>query len=194
MAQELGRTEILENLKLLSEWLHVKYPSETFEVTVVGGAAMALSGFKEQTKDIDLIRPEKLPVALKNGIQHFSKAKKLSPEWINNYTANILRKAKLSSLPDYFNETSRTIDIADNLKINVIGRQALLALKLWAATPSFVKHTNDIKSLKPSKEEIKEAVRFVLSVDNTKPRRDDLEIVLRKIGFDLHELISHNNK
>ena len=102
MVQQLGRNEILENLRLLSEWLHVKYPSETFEVTVVGGAAMALSGFKEQTKDIDLIKPEKLPVALKNGIVHFSKAKRLSPEWINNYTANILSKAKLSRLPGLF--------------------------------------------------------------------------------------------
>ena len=102
MVQELGRNEILENLKLLSEWLHVKYPGEIFAVTVVGGAAMALSGFKEQTKDIDLIKPEKLPVALKNGIVHFSKAKRLSPEWINNYTANILSKAKLSRLPGLF--------------------------------------------------------------------------------------------
>ena len=65
-------------------------------------------------------------------------------------------------------------------------------MKLWAATPSFVKHTNDIKSLKPSKEEIKEAVRFVLSVDNTELRRDDLEIVLSEIGFDLYEFISSN--
>jgi hypothetical protein len=65
-------------------------------------------------------------------------------------------------------------------------------LKLWAATPSFAKHTNDIKSLKPSKEEIKEAVRFVLSVDNTKPRKDDLEIVLREIGFHAHEFLSSN--
>jgi hypothetical protein len=192
--QELGRNEIVENLKLLSEWLHVKCPGETFELTVVGGAAMALSGFKEQTKDIDLIKPEKLPVALKNGIVHFSKAKRLSPEWINNNAANILRKVSLSRLPEYFNETSLAIDIAGNLKVNVIGRKALISLKLWAASPSFAKHTNDIKSLKPSKEEIKEAVRFVLSVDNTKPRKDDLEIVLREIGFDLHEFISLHTK
>jgi len=99
MMQGLGCTEIVENFKLLSEWLHVKYPGETFEVTVVGGAAMTLSGFKEQTKDIDLIRPEKLPVALKNGIVHLSKAKRLPPEWLNNNVANILRKANLSRLP-----------------------------------------------------------------------------------------------
>jgi len=194
MVKELGRNEILENLRMLSEWLHVKYPSETFEVTVVGGAAMALSGFKQQTKDIDLIRPESLPEALKNGIAHLSKTKRLLPEWINNNAANILTKAKLTRLPYYFNETSRTIDIAGNLKVNVIGRQALISLKLWAATPSFAKHTNDIKILKPSKEEIKEAVRFVLSVDNTKPRKDDLEIVLKEVGFHVPEFISRHTK
>jgi hypothetical protein len=194
MMQELGRKEILKNLRLLSEWLHVKYPGEIFELTVVGGAAMALCGFKEQTKDIDLLKPEKLPVALKNGIVHFSKAKRLPPEWINNNAADILKKVSLSRLPEYFNETSLAIDIAGNLKLNVLGRQALLSLKLWAATPSFAKHTNDIKSLKPNKKEIKEAVRFVLSVDNTEPRRDDLEIVLREIGFHAHEFISGNNK
>ena len=189
MAQELGRNEILENLRLLSEWLQVKYPGEVFELTVIGGAAMALNGFKEQTKDIALLRPEKLPAGLQNGIAHISRIKKLSPEWINNNAAHILRKAKPLSLPDYFSELSRTIDIAVNLKINIVGRQALLALKLCAATPSFTKHTNDIKSLRPEKEEIKEAVRFVLSLDSSEVRRDDLKIVLEKIGFDLHELI-----
>ena len=189
MAQELSRNEILENLALFSEWLQVKYPGEVFELTLVGGAAMALNGFKKQTKDIDLLRPEKLPVGLQNGIAHISKTKKLSPEWINNNAATILRKVKPLRLPAYFSELSRTIDIAANLKINIVGRQALLGLKLWAATPSFTKHTNDLKSLKPGKKEIKEAVRFVLSIDNNELRRDDLKIVLKKIGFDFNEVI-----
>jgi len=72
MPQELSRSEILENLNLLSEWLRVKYPGETFELMVVGGAAMALSGFKDQTRDIDLLRPERLPASLKAGIAHIS--------------------------------------------------------------------------------------------------------------------------
>ncbi len=55
MPADLTRTQILENLKLLSEWLSVKYPDNTFELVVVGGAAMALDEFKDQTKDIDRI-------------------------------------------------------------------------------------------------------------------------------------------
>jgi len=56
MPTDLIRTQILENLKLLSEWLSVKYPDDTFELVVVGGAAMALDEFKDQTRDIDRIR------------------------------------------------------------------------------------------------------------------------------------------
>ena len=56
MPTDLTRTQTLENLKLLSEWLSVKYPDDTFELVVVGGATMALDEFKNQTRDIDRIR------------------------------------------------------------------------------------------------------------------------------------------
>jgi hypothetical protein len=65
----------------------------------------------------------------------------------------------------------------------------LIALKLYASTPSYTKHTIDIKSLKPAAEEISEAVKFVLSIDDTEPRRDDLRLVLRDIGFDYDKII-----
>jgi hypothetical protein len=172
MAQELTKTEMLENLRLLSEWLRVKYPGETFQLTVVGGAAMALHGFKDQTKDIDLLRPETLPTSLKDGIAHISKVKGLSAEWINVQAANIFRKLGQSKrLPDYFKQISRTIEVGDNLKMHLIGRQALITLKLYASTPTYTKHTIDIKSLKPAE-----------------PRRDDLKLVLSDIGFDYDEV------
>ena len=56
MPTDLTRTQILENLEVLSEWLSVKYPDDTFELVVVGGAAMALDEFKDQTRDIDRIQ------------------------------------------------------------------------------------------------------------------------------------------
>ena len=48
----------------------MKCPSDTFELLVVGGAALALNGFKDQTRDIDLLRPEKLDGSLKEGIAY----------------------------------------------------------------------------------------------------------------------------
>ena len=193
MATDFNKAQILDNLKILSEWLSVKYPNDTFNLVVVGGAAMALDEFKDQTKDIDLLLPEILPAALKEGISNVSRAKKLPPEWISTNAANIFKKLKLSKgLPEYFNEISRTIEIGDNLKITLIGRQALICMKLLASTPSYTKHTDDLKSLNPRKKEIEEAVRFVLSVDNDELRREDLRIVLKAIGFDFDELTGNN--
>ena len=193
MPTDLNKFKILENLELLSEWLRVKYPNDIFELLVVGGAAMALNEFKDQTRDIDLLLPEILPAALKEGIAHVSKAKRLPPEWINSNAANILKKLRpTKGLPEYFNETSRTIDIGDNLKIILIGRQALIGMKLLASTPSYNKHTDDLRSLNPRKKEIEEAVRFVLSIDNDELRKKDLRIVLKAIGFDFDELTENN--
>jgi hypothetical protein len=195
MPQELNRDRILENLKLLSEWLGVKYAGETFELTVVGGAAMAIAGFKDQTKDIDLLRPARLPPPLREAITHISRAKRLTPEWLNTSAANVLRKVKPSKgLPDYFNEISQTIEIGGNLRVNVIGRQALIALKLLAATPSHEKHTSDIRALQPGQQELSHAVKFVLSIDSTQSRKDDLRIVLRELGCDFDELCRISRK
>ena len=46
------------------------------ELVVVGGAAMALEEFKDQTTDIDVIRPEVLPEPIVNGATNISRIKK----------------------------------------------------------------------------------------------------------------------
>ena len=171
MPPQLNKTEIIENLKLLSDLLRVKHPGEVFELTLVGGAAMALNGFKGQTRDIDLLWPNTLPDSLKHGVARVAKIRRLSPDWINTNVANILRRTGPHKLPEYFHEISKTIDIGNNLRIKLIGRQALITLKLFAATPSYAKHTTDLRSLKPKNNEIEEALRFVLSIDNNSLRR-----------------------
>ena len=81
-----------------------------------------------------------------------------------------------------------------NLKIGLIGRQALISLKMYAATPSYGKHTVDIRNLQPNKKEISEAVRFVMSIDASNPRKDDLRIVLKDLGFNFDEINSDFTK
>ena len=78
--------------------------------------------------------------------------------------------------------------MAENLKISVIGRQALISLKLYAATPSYSKHTADMRQLRPNGAEITEAVSFVLSVDDTEVRKDDLGVILKELGFDFNDI------
>ena len=152
---------------------------------------MTLEGFKGQTTDIDLLSPKVLPNSIKNGIAHVGRVKKLGAEWLNTSLANMLSKATVSAkLPGYFDEVSRTIELSDNLKISLIGRRALISLKMYAATPSYHKHTLDMRNLRPSKEEICEAVRFVMSIDDSDPRKDDLRIVMKDLRFDFDEILS----
>ena len=189
MAKPLKENEIVENLKLLADWLRVKYPGERFELIVAGGAAMTLEGFKGQTTDIDLMSPKVLPDSIKKGIEHVGRAKKLGAEWLNTSLANMLSKAAGSvKLPKYFSEISRTLEVSDNLKIGLISRQALISLKLYATTPSYSKHTVDLSNLRPSKKEVVEAARFVMSIDGSDPRKDDLRIVMKEMGFDFDEI------
>jgi len=192
MVKPLKNNEIVENLKLLADWLQVKYPGEHFELIVAGGAAMTLEGFKGQTTDIDLMSPKELPDSLKKGIAHVGRAKRLGAEWLNTSLANMLSKAAGSvKLPKYFSEISRTFEVSDNLKIGLISRQALISLKLYATTPSYSKHTVDLSNLRPSKKELVEAARFVMSIDGSDPRKDDLRLVMKELGFDFDEI--HRN-
>jgi hypothetical protein len=189
MVKPLKENEIVENLKLLADWLRVKYPGEHFELIVAGGAAMTLEGFKDQTTDIDLLSPKVLPDSIKKGIAHVSRAKRLGTEWLNTNLANMLSKAAGSvRLPGYFIEISRTLEVSDNFKIGLIGRQALISLKMYATTPSYRKHTVDLSNLRPNKKEISEALRFVMSIDDSDPRKDDLRIGMKELGFDFDEI------
>jgi hypothetical protein len=195
MVKQLRDHEIIENLSLLADWLRVKYPGEHFELVVAGGSAMMLDGFKDQTTDIDLLRPEVLPSSIKNGIAHIGRVRRLGPEWLNTSLVNMLLKAKgTKKLPEYFYEISRTIEVADNLQIGLVGRQALISLKMYAATPIYRKHTVDIKNLGPSKDEISEAVRFVMNMDNSNLRKDDLRVVLKDVGFDFDEILRERKR
>jgi hypothetical protein len=154
---------------------------------------MALTGFKDQTRDIDVLTPARLPAPLKAGIRHISKVKRLPPEWINTSAANVLAKAgRLKILPGYFSEISQTIEVGRNLKVSIPGRQALLSLKLWAADPSYSKHTSDIKSMQPTTEEMQKAVSFVLNIDSTDLRKNDLQILLKQMGFEFDEVAGSN--
>ena len=189
MGKPLKANEVVENLTLLADWLRVKYPGEHFELIVAGGAAMTLEGFKGQTTDIDLLSPKELPDSLKKGVAHVGRAKRLGAEWLNTNLAKMLStSARSVKLPEYFSDISRTLELSDNLKISLICRQALISLKLYATTASYRKHTEDLSNLRPNKREIAEALRFVMSIDDSDPRKDDLRMVMKDLGFDFDEI------
>jgi len=181
----------MSNLELLSDWLQAKYPSERFELLLVGGAALSLMGNKDQTNDIDLLEPHPLPEPLRRGIRAVAKARRLSSEWLNDQAARVFSTGphpEIKRLPVYFRDIALSFSVGANLKVNVIGRQALISLKLYACNPSIRKHLDDMRALQPGKEEIKIAVKFCLAIDPHITSREDLEAVIRELGVDPDEV------
>jgi hypothetical protein len=187
-----SKNEIIDNLKLLSEWLKVRHPTESFDLLVIGGAALALMGNKNQTHDIDLLAPNPLPESLLQGIQAVAKVKRIAPAWLNDQAAQIFKAGPdpiFKRFPEYFREVSQSLSIGSNLNIHIIGRQALISLKMYASNPSVRKHIDDLKALHPNKTEIKAAAEFCLANDAHITIKEDLLAVIRELGFDPDDIL-----
>jgi hypothetical protein len=183
MDQLLTERAILDHFRALADWLRVRAPGEKHSLYVVGGAALALSGIARTTYDVDVLRPAVLPPSLREGARVVARSRGLPPAWLETGPAAILQRlGVLSRLPGYFFETASVVEIGESLVVEVAGRQALISLKLLAAGPSTGKHLDDLRALAPKAEELREALRFVLDLDSSEPRRRDLEAVVAALG------------
>jgi len=195
MNASFSKKEIMANMELLSDWLQAKYPAERFELLLVGGAALSLMGKRGQTNDIDLLKPHPLPEVLRQGIRAVAKVRGLSPEWLNDQAAQVFSRGpdpESKRFPAYFGKISRTLSVGRNIKLHIIGRQALISLKLYACNPSIRKHIDDLKALRPDKREIAIAAQFCLARDSHITARQDLAAVIRKLELDPDEIFQVN--
>jgi hypothetical protein len=184
MNDSLSRNAIIDLLGVLSRWLDVKAPGRRFELLVVGGAALALSGDKDRTFDVDVLRPARLEPVLEQGVSAVARSRGLPSGWLSTSVAEIFARLRAPRhWPAYFDEIDSRLDIGGNLSVLVAGRQALISLKLFAASPSVAKHTDDLLALEPTPAEIRTAIDFVRSIDATEVRRDDLRSVLGRLGL-----------
>ncbi|MCK9458076.1 MAG: hypothetical protein M0R80_00155 [Proteobacteria bacterium] len=187
MNRLLTERAILDHLGALAEWLRVRAPGERHSLYVVGGAALALSGFERTTYDVDVLRPQTLPRTVREGARVVARSRNLVPAWLEAGPAEIFRRVgRPIRFPAYFFEAARVIEVGPSLAVEVASRQALVSLKLYAAGPSTGKHLDDLRALAPNENEVREAVRFVLEIDGSEPRQRDLEIVVAALGFDPH--------
>ncbi|MBW2699528.1 MAG: hypothetical protein JRF33_01805 [Deltaproteobacteria bacterium] len=183
--------EIAHNLILLADWLSIKHPKFKCRLLVVGGAALALKGHRDQTFDVDVLSPSPLPKEIEEGVRAVAMAQGLSIEWLNDHVANVLRSLfKVSHAPPpQFGEESEILEVAENLTIALASKQTMVTLKLLAASPGVKKHTLDLAALAPSLREIQEAVAVCLSLDDTNIRRVDLRMILEELEIDADEVL-----
>jgi len=147
-------------------------------LVVVGGVAMNLRGFNSRgTSDVDVIAraapagggeapvlftPEPLPAVLEAGIRRVARDFGLDADWMNTVVA----KQWLAGMPPGLAEDLEWHHFGA-LHVGVPGREAMIALKLFAAMdrgPRSV-HMQDLIRLDPDVDELERAASWVASQD-----------------------------
>lgn len=173
----LTSTELEEALHAVGGLLRAEGAQAS--IVVVGGASLSLLGLVPRTtRDVDviarveatagqvaagpLVPPEPLPEPLTRAIRTVARDFGLPPDWVNTDVALQWR----SGLPPGLEE-GLTWRRYDALRVGLVGRRALIALKLFAAVdggPGGV-HFQDLVALGPSDCELKEASAWVRTQD-----------------------------
>lgn len=145
---------------------------QTEYLVVVGGVAMNLRGFHARgTSDVDVIAratppvlftPDPLPDFVEAGIKRVARDFGLDADWMNTVVA----KQWHGGMPPGLAEDLEWHQFGA-LHVGVPGREAMAALKLFAAIdqgPRSV-HMQDLLRLRPTEEELERAARWVASQD-----------------------------
>ena len=177
----LGSKELDEVLAAVGDLLEAK--GKRVGIVVVGGASLNLLGLIERTTaDVDviarvrpshggleqalpeqaLVPPEPMPEALMEAVETVARDFDLPADWMN---AVIGAQWELGLPPRL--EEDLTWRTYGGLRVGLVGRRTLIALKLFAAVdqgPESV-HVQDLVSLRPTEEELEEAADWVRSQD-----------------------------
>ena len=129
------------------------------ELTICGGAALiALNIIGRETKDVDVLIP-KIDADLNLAAEKVAVKLKLNNRWLNNGPAMLVHE-----LPHDWKEKLEVIYKSENLIVKSIGRRDLIYSKLYAAADR-IDDIEDLVSLRPTEEELKEAKELVLKQD-----------------------------
>jgi hypothetical protein len=148
----------------------------SYTIVVVGGASLNLQGLVERTtKDVDVVaraekkgkriafvRPDPLPAPLQNAIATVARDFGLPEDWMNTQVAGQWPR----HLPEFLFEEIHWRDYAA-LRVGIVGRPTLIALKLHAAADRDAEsvHYQDLLALSPSAAELRRARSVAISQD-----------------------------
>lgn len=171
----MERNQIEEALSAVGDLLRAE--GERVGIVVVGGATLNLLGLvRRSTADVDVIaraerraeervrlfRAEPLPESLERAIRTVARDLGLPADWMNAAVAKQWVQGLPPSLADDL--TWRTYG---GLDVGLVGRRTLVALKLFAAVDQGARsvHLQDLLSLAPSDDELREAAAWVETQD-----------------------------
>lgn len=188
---ELGRRQLEDALATLGDVLARR--GLDYEVVLVGGGSLLLCGIiARPTKDADLlgmrlesgdiVRVDVLPAPLVRAVRDVGQAAGLAADWLNLGPASLLDLG----LPPGF--TDRLSRIAfGSLVVWFAGTYDLICFKLYAAAdhwPSRDRHLDDLRALRPTREQVLEAARWARTHDASPGFLLLLRAVLREMGVE----------
>jgi hypothetical protein len=180
-----------EAMSLLAEEMEFKGIAPTNLVVCGGSAILALKISQRTTKDVDILAtldeqgtladPRPLSQELLKAAANIGKLLRLPENWLNTGPADQL----MAGLPEGFVERLKTVEFGPALRIHYTGRYDLIHLKLFALIDlGSGKHFQDLRSLKPTKDELLSAARWVATQDAGDGFPELLRSTLRHFGYD----------
>ncbi|MFO7893927.1 MAG: hypothetical protein R6U63_09340 [Longimicrobiales bacterium] len=172
----MDQSGIREALTTLGELLAAE--GEHFAVIVTGGATLNLLGVvRRATSDVDVIaradrdedgtvqlhQAEPFPPALRHAIRTVARDLGLDEDWMNTDVG----KQWSQGLPPETAEELTWERFGDGLDVGLVGRQTLIALKLFAAVDRGAGsvHAQDLVALDPTDHDLARAREWVLTQD-----------------------------
>lgn len=185
----IDKTALGEALNLLGN-LMVARRRPALHLVVCGGSALiALKLVVRTTKDVDVLatlqggelhcaRP--LPSWLMEDAQAVQEELKLPEKWLNDGPAdeNLFRLG----LPSGVAERLVLREFGPLLKVSFISRFDQIHFKLYAAADQGGRHFTDLQKLAPTAEELRAAIAWVFTQDNSDGFRQVLGEVLDSLG------------
>ena len=93
-----------------------------------------------------------------------------------------------AGLPDGFADRLSMLRIGNRLTLHLLGRQDLMALKLYAAAdehgPRQEIHFADLKGLAPTFEELDWAVEWLRTLRDFQEKRPTVKYVIERLGYE----------
>lgn len=193
-----GKDGIDRALSLLAVTLEAN-DAWPLELVVIGGAALNVLDIRiRPTKDVDvlaiaegrlgngttLVKCEELPPSLASAVATVAEVLRLEPDWLNAGPTKLLDWG----LPSGFESRLSAREYGSRLTVLLPAREDLICLKVYAAAdlgPG--RHTEDLRALKPTRDELIAGVRWARSQDPSEGFASMLTALLKYFGCEVEE-------
>jgi hypothetical protein len=182
-------------LRLLNAELF-RLAAPRYQLVICGGSALFAARLVERvTKDVDilalrnekkqLIDPEPMPEPLLQAARMVAQNLALQNDWLNNGPSKGDGGIFRLGLPPGLSSRLTELPVGKKLTLYVISRLDQIHLKLYAAVDqSGGYHADDLYSLKPSADELRQAALWSFSHDPSAGYRQSLIHFLKEFGYE----------